>query len=300
MKGSRAVVMLLLSLVAGIAAVVLAARWLNERSDAASGSQIVVASRDIELGQPLNATMLRLVSWPAGALPAGAFSKVEALAGRVLRGQLLKDEPVLESKLAPVGTKGGLSAVIGQGRRAITVKVNEVVGVAGFALPGNFVDVLVNTQDDRNRPVSKIVLERILVLAVAQEASRDDTKPRVVNAVTLEVTPEQAERIDLARSVGNLSLVLRNQTDKQTATTLGIRKADLLGERPADVRAVAPERPVVAAAAPKPPVQPKVTRPQAAPPATRPPPEVPEERIAVDVIRGVQRSSTELERGKAP
>ena len=210
MKGSRAVIMLLLSLVAGIAAVVLAARWLNERSDAASGSRIVVASRDIELGQPLNATMLRMVSWPAGALPAGALDKGEALVGRGLRGQLLKDEPVLESKLAPVGTKGGLSAVIGQGRRAITVRVNEVVGVAGFALPGNFVDVLVNTQDERDRPVSKIVLERILVLAVAQEASRDDTKPRVVNAVTLEVTPEQAERIDLARSVGNLSLVLRN------------------------------------------------------------------------------------------
>ena len=102
--------------------------------------------------------------------------------------------------------------------------------MAGFALPGNYVDVLVNTQDDRERPVSKIVLERILVLAVAQEASRDDTKPRVVNAVTLEVMPDEAERIDLARSVGNLSLVLRNQVDTNQAQTDGIRKADLLGE----------------------------------------------------------------------
>lgn len=166
----------------------------------------VVAARDIDLGQPLNASMVSLVAWPAGSVPEGSFAQVEAVDGRVVRGPVLRGEPVLETRLAPVGTKGGLSAVIGQGNRAITVKVNEVVGVAGFALPGNYVDVLVNTQDDRDRPVSKIVLERILVLAVAQEAGRDDTKPRVVNAVTLEVTPEQAERIDLARSVGKLSL----------------------------------------------------------------------------------------------
>lgn len=286
MKGTRAVVMLLLSLVAGIAAVVLAARWLNERSEAASGAQVVVADRDLDLGQPLNASMLRLVPWPAGAVPAGSFDKVEALDGRVLRGQLLKDEPVLESRLAPVGTKGGLSAVIAEGRRAITVKVNEVVGVAGFALPGNYVDVLVNTQDEAERPVSKIVLERILVLAVAQEASRDDTKPRVVNAVTLEVTPEQAERIDLARSVGTLSLVLRNQIDQSPTATAGIRKQDLLSGRavaPAPVAAasngVAPPRPVVRRTTPRP----------AAPGA----PPV-EDKGNVEVIRGVQRSNADL------
>lgn len=282
MKGTRAVVMLLLSLVAGIAAVVLAARWINERSEAASGTQVVVADRDLELGQPLNASMLRLVPWPAGAMPAGAFDKVEALEGRVLRGQLLKDEPVLESRLAPVGTKGGLSAVIADGRRAITVKVNEVVGVAGFALPGNYVDVLVNTQDEAERPVSKIVLERILVLAVAQEASRDDTKPRVVNAVTLEVTPEQAERIDLARSVGNLSLVLRNQIDQAPTATTGIRKQELLSGRSA--------APVAAAtggtSAPRPVVR------RAPPPAPAPAPA--DEKVNVEVIRGVQRSTADL------
>ncbi len=288
MKGTRAVVMLLLSLVAGLAAVVLAARWLNERSEAASGAQVVVAARDLDLGQPLNASMLRLVAWPGGAVPAGAFNQVEALQGRVLRGQMLKDEPVLESRLAPVGTQGGLSAVIADGRRAITVKVNEVVGVAGFALPGNFVDVLVNTQDESDRPVSKIVLERILVLAVAQEASRDDTKPRVVNAVTLEVTPEQAERIDLARSVGNLSLVLRNQIDRASTATAGIRKQDLLAGRP-----VAPPPPVAAATvgAPPAPARPPVRR--SPPPAPRPPANV-EDKVNVEVIRGVQRSNVAL------
>jgi len=278
-------IMLLLSLVAGVAAMVLAARWLNEQSLAKNETQVVVAARDIELGQPLNASMVTLLPWPAGSVPAGSFSTVEAIDARVLRTQLLRGEPVLEARLAPVGTKGGLSAVIGQGRRAITVKVNEVVGVAGFALPGNYVDVLVNTQDDRERPVSKIVLERILVLAVAQEASRDDTKPRVVNAVTLEVMPDEAERIDLARSVGNLSLVLRNQVDTNQAQTDGIRKADLLGEVPP------PAPPVAAGPAPAEakPAPRRVVR-RAPPPVAA----APKEESRVEVIRGVQRSTTDL------
>lgn len=119
----------------------------------------------------------------------------------------------------------------------MTVRVNDVIGVAGFALPGNYVDILVNTQRDndnnlaRDKEISKIVLERILVLAVAQDVGRDETKPRVVNAVTLEVTPEQAEKLDLARSVGSLSLVLRNQMDPLAASTEGAMKSSLLAER---------------------------------------------------------------------
>ena len=141
---------------------------------------------------------------------------------------------VIEAKLAPEGTKGGLSAVVDEGKRAMTVRVNDVIGVAGFALPGNYVDIMVNTQDegsgrsDKDKSISKIVLERILVLAVAQEANRDTTKPKVVNAVTLEVTPDQAEKLDLARSVGTLSLVLRNQIDPKPAGTDGATKRTLL------------------------------------------------------------------------
>jgi pilus assembly protein CpaB len=149
---------------------------------------------------------------------------------------LQRGEPLTETRLAPIGTKGGLSAVVPEGKRAMTVRVNDVVGVAGFALPGTYVDVMVNTQSeggqhgDRDRSISKIVLERILVLAVAQEADRDSTKPKVVNAVTLELAPKDAEMLDLARSVGTLSLVLRNQTDPKTATRGGgATKAELLG-----------------------------------------------------------------------
>jgi pilus assembly protein CpaB len=270
MKGSRALIMLLVALVAGAAAVVLAARWLTQQTVTVTET-VVVAARDINLGTALNASMLEVVPWPAGALPTGAYRNLAELDGRVLMTSVQRGEPMLESRLAPVGTRGGLSAVIPQGKRAITVRVNEVVGVAGFALPGNYVDVMVNTQDDLERLVSKIVLERILVLAVAQEASRDDTKPRVVNAVTLEVSPEEAERIDLARSVGTLSLVLRNQIDQNTAATTGITKRELLG---------APPEPVVAAPAPAPAPRPRIVR-----QAPRQQPDT------VEVIRGVDRST---------
>jgi pilus assembly protein CpaB len=150
---------------------------------------------------------------------------------------VLRGEAIIERKLSPAGTQGGLSAVIAEGKRAMTVRVNDVVGVAGFALPGNYVDVMVNAQQDRGsrgemaNQVSMTVLEHVLVLAVAQESGRDDTKPKVVSAVTLELSPEDAEKLDLARSVGTLSLVLRNQLDKQTVATSGITREQLLGLR---------------------------------------------------------------------
>lgn len=242
MKNSRAITMLIIAMVAGLAAVAFASRWLVQTSTSAV-TQIAVAAADLNLGEPLGPTQIRTVSWPTGSVPPGAFTDTKLLEGRVVRTSLTRGEPVLEAKLAPVGTKGGLSAVIGPGNRAITVRVNDVVGVAGFALPGNYVDVIVNTQEpgkSDNQQISKIVLEHILVLAVAQQVSRDDTAPKVVNAVTLEVTPDQAEKLDVARSVGSLSLVLRNQIDKQTLNTDGATKLTLLGKPAAPEAAPAP------------------------------------------------------------
>ncbi|MDR8727524.1 Flp pilus assembly protein CpaB [Burkholderia pseudomultivorans] len=235
MKNSRAVMMLVIAMIAGFAAVVFASRWLVQTSTS-SVTPIAVAATDLNLGEPLGPNQVHTVSWPTGSVPPGAFTDPKELEGRVVRTSLARGEPVIESKLAPVGTKGGLSAVIAEGSRAITVRVNDVVGVAGFALPGNYVDVIVNTQEQQGKSdgqsISKIVLEHILVLAVAQQVSRDDTAPKVVNAVTLEVTPDQAERLDLARSVGTLSLVLRNQIDRQTLNTDGATKLTLLGKAP--------------------------------------------------------------------
>jgi pilus assembly protein CpaB len=236
MKNKRALIVMAVAVLFGLAAVVFASRWLLSQPGNANG-RILVAAADISLGQRLAPEMFKLAEWPADSVPKEAFTDPQKLSGRVLKTNLLMGEPVSEAKLAPNGTLGGLSALISEGKRAITVRVNDVIGVAGFALPGNYVDIIVSTQKDpqpgavvREQSISKIVLERILVLAVAQEVNRDETKPKVVNAVTLEVTPEQAEKLDLARSVGTLSLALRNQIDPQSASTEGATKLTLLPE----------------------------------------------------------------------
>ena len=270
MKNKRALVVMAVAILFGLTAVVLASRWLLMQPSTSSG-HIVVAATDISLGQRLAPEMVKLAEWPADSVPKGAFADPQKLAGRVLKSSVLAGEPLSEVKLAPVGTLGGLSALITEGKRAITVRVNDVIGVAGFTLPGNYVDIIVSTEKDANpeagareQSISKIVLERILVLAVAQEVNRDETKPRVVNAVTLEVTPEQAEKLDLARSVGTLSLALRNQVDPQSAQTEGATKLTLLPNPPA-VKPVIPAKP---AAAPHRPEKPAVHR-VATPPVRR-------------------------------
>ncbi|RST47133.1 Flp pilus assembly protein CpaB [Variovorax sp. DXTD-1] len=235
MKNIKALGLLLLALLTGLAAAVYAAGWVSRQGGIAS-NKVVVAAVDIELGSRVNPQMLSLVDWPSGSLPPGSFTDAKSLEDRVVKVGVLRGEAILEGKLAPVGTQGGLSAVIASGKRAMTVRVNDVVGVAGFALPGNYVDVMVNAQQDKNRgeegrQISKTVLEKVLVLAVAQEANRDDTKPKVVSAVTLELSLEDSEKLDLARSVGTLSLVLRNQMDKTTVATSGITKGQLFGEK---------------------------------------------------------------------
>jgi pilus assembly protein CpaB len=246
---------------------------------------VAVAAAEIDLGAKLTPEMVRMVEWPRTSMPPGAFSDAGKLHGRVVTWAVHRGEPLLESRLAPEGSKGGLSAVVAEGKRAMTVRVNDVVGVAGFALPGTYVDILVNTQEegskggDRDRAVSKIVLERILVMAVAQEADRDSTKPKVVNAVTLEVTPEQAEMLDLARSVGTLSLVLRNQTEQRLAETSGVTKAQLLNTKNEPEPKAAPATPA------KPTVQRAVVRTAPKPaPASAPSPS-----NCVEVIRGLNR-----------
>ena len=290
MKSTRGLFMLLIALVAGAVAVAFASRWMQ--AQAKGGGHIAVAAVDVQLGSKLVPEMLRMVEWPSSSVPPGAFTQVAELDGRVVKSSVTRGEPIIEGKLAPVGTKGGLSAVVADGKRAMTVRVNDVIGVAGFALPGNHVDIMVNTVNEGNRrgdqdkAISKIVLERILVLAVAQEASRDETKPKVVNAVTLEVTPSQAENLDLARSVGTLSLVLRNQVETQLGETEGATKATLLGEDHS-----AP--PVVVAAAPAPapaPVKRAVRRVQAVAVAAAPVVAL-QSATCVEVIRGTVRSN---------
>lgn len=255
MKNMKAIGLLFLALIIGLAAAIYAASWASRQGNIAS-NKVVVAAIDIELGSKITPQMLTTTDWPSSSVPPGAFMDIKEVQDRVVKVSVLRGDAVLERKLAPAGTQGGLSAVIAEGKRAMTVRVNDVVGVAGFALPGNYVDVMVNAQQDRakgeeGRQISKTVLEHVLVLAVAQESSRDDTKPKVVSAVTLELSLEDSEKLDLARSVGTLSLVLRNQIDKEKVATSGITKSQLLGEKEV--------KPVVLKAAPAP------AKPRAAP-----------------------------------
>lgn len=285
MRNPKAIAMLVLSVIIGLGATILAAGWIARQGQAAS-TKIVVAATDIQLGSRLNSQMLNTVDWPSASMPPGSLSDAKALEDRVVKTSVLRGEPILDAKLAPVGTKGGLSAVIPEGKRAMTVRVNDVIGVAGFALPGNYVDIVVNTQLETDgargdKQISKIVLEHILVLAVAQEANRDETKPKVVNAVTLEVTPEQAEKLDLARSVGTLSLVLRNQVDKIGVETRGVMKRQLLaGKAPPSAPAKPAARKQIVKRAPAP------------PPAAA--------KHSMEMIKGVHKSSVELGAAEGP
>ena len=228
----RGWVLLLISVVISVIAVIAGVRWANRQvENRVSGSfkPVVVASSDIAAGTRLLPEMLKVVDWPVASDVVGSASDPHALVDRVTTVNMAMNEPLLEQKLAGVGSKAGLSALIPPGMRAMTVRVNEIAGVAGFALPGNYVDVIVNVMDGKENMISKIVLQKILVLAVAQEQMvKDDVKAKVVNAVTLEVTPEQAEKLDLGRSVGNLTLVLRNQIDKVSVFTPGMHKPEML------------------------------------------------------------------------
>ena len=277
MRNTRALVMMGVAVLLALGAVIVAAQWISSQG-AGNTDKVAVAFVDISLGSKISPEMVQMVDWPKNAMPPGAFNDVKQLDTRVARTSMQRGEPIMEGKLAPPGTKGGLSAVVADGKRAMTVRVNDVVGVAGFALPGNFVDILVNTQDEgvkssnnKDQTISKIVLERILVLAIAQESSRDETKPKVVNAVTLELSPDQAERLDLARSVGTLSLVLRNQIDPSPVNTAGATKTMLL-----DAKVVVNE------VIPKPLVKRAV--------AVR----TPEPGVRVDLIKGLDRSTQQF------
>lgn len=289
MKSTRAMLMILVSLVIGALAVWLAARWVGQQANENS-VKVVVATSAIDAGAPIQANMLALTNWPKNAVPQGAYVDVKKAVGRVANTQIYPGEAVLEAKLAPEGTSGGLSATISPNKRAISLQVNEIVGVAGYIRPGSLVDVMVNSREGSFKPVSKIILEKILVLAAAQDDKRDQTKPKVVGTVTLEVTPEQAEKIDLARNIGTLSLVLRNPLDNSVAVTTGAYREDVFKTSVAQVvEAPGSAQPVTSEPVSRPAVRKPVRAPAATAQATTTP---------VEVIRGVQKANVMSEETK--
>jgi pilus assembly protein CpaB len=208
---------------------------------------VVVASADLSLGAELKKEDLQVIAFPAGNTPEGFFSQPQDIVGRGLIVPVVKNEPILNAKLASKEAGVGLPPVIPEGMRAVSVRVNEVVGVAGYVLPGNRVDV-VATASATNKPgdtISKVVLANVHVLTAGTRIEQDQEKgkPMQVTVVTLVVTPEQAERLALASNEGKIQLALRNPMDQGAPVTPGIRPAVLLGT----ARAEAPVQRVASA-----------------------------------------------------
>ena len=157
MRNLRPLLIILLSLAIGSIAVIVALHWIEQRTEVAT-IKVVVASHELAMGTELNETMLEVIEWPVAAKLNAAITDPKLIYKRVINTTIYRGEPILASKLAPQGAKAGLSAVLNDGSRAVTVRVNEIVGVAGFALPGNYVDVMVHAIDKNMHPFSKIVV----------------------------------------------------------------------------------------------------------------------------------------------
>ncbi len=231
-------VWLMLALVFGAMATFMAMGWLKSQSQKVVQQKttemvpVVVAARDVPPTVALSGSQLKVRQWPADSPMAGKFARPEELEGRVTAVSLAAGEPVLENKLAPKGVIPGLTALLPQEKRAMTVKVDEASGVAGFLNPDNRVDVVVTVDkgDFNKDPISKVVLQNLRVLGTGQRIEKTlGEKPQVVPTVTLEVTPSEGERLALAVREGMISLVLRNQQDENLVQTVGVRTSTLLG-----------------------------------------------------------------------
>jgi len=233
----RAFVMLGLALTMGVISVILVQDWLARQTPApaeqasAPAAQVVVAATNLTFGSRIRRDHLKLVDWPSGAVPAGAFSDVDELAGgtedRVALRSIEPNEPVLASKVSGAGGRATLSTVLTIDKRAVTIRVNDVLGVAGFVLPGDRVDVLLTREPDSGSPITDILLQNLRVLGVDQEASDRKEQPLVARAVTLEVSPDEAQKLTLGAQVGTLSLALRNQANAEPAAARTIGLGDL-------------------------------------------------------------------------
>ena len=237
----------------------------STQSVAMPTSPVMVAAGDLALGAELRPQDIRPIQWPADAVPAGAFTRPEDLVGRGLIQSVSANEPFLPAKLSPKEAGAGLPPVIPEGYRALSVRVNDVVGVAGYVLPGTRVDVVatVNPTQESTGVTSKVVLTNVQVLAAGTKIeTQENNKPIAVSVVTLLVNPEEAERLTLASTEGKIQLALRNPLDKTAPQTAGIRPAVLMGtaapgtrRASASNRRVASSQPVVAMPAPAPTVE---------------------------------------------
>jgi len=237
---SSTIVMIGFAVVFGLLAVFLAQSWLNSQAEMRmrnleaqkkpmATQTIVVASKPLRFGNELGAMSLREMPWPEGQVPAGAFSKISDVMSsgkRVVLTAIEANEPILASKITGPGQRATLSAVLQDGMKAVTVRVNDVEGVAGFVLPGDRVDVMLTRQQEKNSSTD-VVLQNVRVLAVDQVADERADKPSLAKAITLEVEVAWAQKLALAATVGTLALALRKAGEATEQNTRRITLSDL-------------------------------------------------------------------------
>jgi pilus assembly protein CpaB len=236
-------VMIGFAVVFGLLAVFIAQTWLSSQAAMQAKNQgaapttptktIVVAKQPLRYGVELNASMLKEVAWAGDAVPAGAFHTMsDVLKGgsRIVLAAIEPNEPVLALKITGPGQRATLSSLVGAGMTAVTIRVNDVEGVAGFVLPGDHVDVVLTRNKSGTAPTSEVVLQNTRVLAVDQSADERATKASVSKSVTLEVDTVDAQKVWLAASVGSLSLLLRKAGETAEIKTRQVSLRDLAGD----------------------------------------------------------------------
>lgn len=278
--------MLLVALLAGGLAAYLAYSLLQDPGTADSTVKdielvnVAVAAHDVSAGTVLGAEDVKLVEWPARSVPDGFSRSPSEVVGRGLLLDVKRNEPLLASKVASKEAGGGLPVLIPAGKRAMSVKVDDVVGVAGFVLPGTRVDVLVTLDQASGEdiPRTRVFLQNIHVASAGQITERDaQGEPQSVPVVTLLVDPEEGEKLALASGKGSIRLALRNSLDTETVSTPGIRANRLIVDAPAP----APVR--------------RAPRPRAEPQPAQPPTPT---HFEIEVFRGPDRSTSTVERGQ--
>ena len=303
MRNKRLILALTGAVICGLLAVMLVTRYLATVQNYAKDlNNVVVAKTEIPLGAKITAEQLALLPIPNGSAPEGAMRSIDEVVDRVAVIPIGVRETITELKLAREGMGAGLGAVIPEGSRAMTVKVDEIVGVSGFVMPGSYVDVVAvivpaNAAAAAKGPISKTVLQNIKVLASGAkiDSPGDQREPTTVNAVTLLVTPDQAEKLALAANESKLQLMMRHYGDQEDAQTRGANKDSLLdGEGVKPLPGPAIERPIESQSTPK--AKPRIKRPtvvaqQDYKPAPAPPPV---SRNSIELIEGAKRRDVEI------
>lgn len=233
----RTVATLAVAILLGLIAVFLVRTYLtgvrstSSQAAATGGAPVVVASQAIVRGKPIEAAQLKIVRYPADAVPAGAFQNIADLTGapadkRLALRAMAPNEPVLASRVSGPGGRVTLSAALADGMRAVSLRSNDIAGVAGFVLPGDRVDILL-TRGVEGGTVTQALAENVKVVGIDQSDNDEADKPAVARAVTVEVTPEQAQAISLAQAVGSVSLSLRHVADELPLARKATTVADL-------------------------------------------------------------------------